>query len=802
MTSQTETLSTYVAAPKASWRRPVFAFALTLSAIVLFGAAFAVGYGRMNDGRVLPGVDVAGVDLAGLSRTAAAAKLRQVLPSLSEGELNVNLAGSTATIPYSDFDRDYDIEFMLDQAFGLGRGDNFIDQLRAQMAIAVNGISVQPQVTWNNEELALRVAALANAAQVTPVDAAITREDGHYVVTPAADGVVIDTQAAVGAAMAAINNLSAANTAIKIDGTHITPTVTTEAAQVAADRAERVGAAGLVLSGEELNTTIGPDVIRGWVYLNEIALGDWQTSISPDAISQWLAAYAYQTDVAPTNATFTFEGGNVSVVPSAQGRALDVQASTSNVMAALQARADGDASPTAQLALTATEPEFDTAQAQSLASRVTMLGTWTTHYTPQLSNGNGVNIQIPTSTIDGYVVQPGEKFDFLTAIGPITSPPYQEGGVLIHGQIKEDGAIGGGMCSCSTTLFNAAMRAGLQIDARGNHSIYISRYPVGLDATVWMSGGSRRTMAFTNDTGYPVLIKGINERGKVIFELYGIDDGRTVELQEPRVENIVKAGLWLEYSDKLAPGERRKEQDAYDSFDSWVTRIVRDAQGNIIHEDTWVSHYKKLDAITLVGRFPGDPVAGTRVRPEDYHGGTTPPPPPPPPDNGGTLAANFTKAAVDADTYAFTDASTGDITTWSWNFGDGGTSDRRNPNHDFSPGTYTVTLTVTDSTGATSSRSKSVTVSDSTPPPPAAPSAKFSVSGSGVTYTFTATGANADQWTWTYSDGGQDSGPSATHTFVQNETDTQYTVTLTVSGPGGEASKTKTVTVPGSVPPV
>src|SRR6188768_1226736 len=143
MTSQTETLSTYVAAPKASWRRPVFAFALTLTAIVLFGAAFAIGYGRINDGRVLPGVDVAGVDLAGLSRSAAAAKLRAALPSLSGGELTVNLAGETATIPYSDFDRDYDIEFMLDQAFGLGRGGNFVDSLREQFAILVNGISVQ-----------------------------------------------------------------------------------------------------------------------------------------------------------------------------------------------------------------------------------------------------------------------------------------------------------------------------------------------------------------------------------------------------------------------------------------------------------------------------------------------------------------------------------------------------------------------------------------------------------------------------------------------------------------------------------
>jgi PKD repeat protein len=318
-----------------------------------------------------------------------------------------------------------------------------------------------------------------------------------------------------------------------------------------------------------------------------------------------------------------------------------------------------------------------------------------------------------------------------------------------------------------------------------------------------MSGGSRRTMAFTNDTEYPVLIKGINERTRVTFELYGINDGRTVELQDPRVENVVKGGAWFEFSDKLAPGVKRKEQDAYDSFDSWVTRIVRDAQGNVLHEDTFFSHYKKLDAITLVGRYPGDPPDGTLIRPEDYHPGGTPPPPPPPPPTDGGPVANFTKAAVDGDTYSFTDTSSGSITSRSWDFGDGGTSSNRNPTHDYAAeGTYTVTLTVTDSAGLTSSRSRNVTVSGGPPPTPDKPSARFTVSGSGDTYTFTATGANVDTWTWSYSDGGSDSGnPSATHTFEQHEAETQYTVTLTVTGPGGHATKSRTVTVPGTGPP-
>ncbi|MEM2878240.1 MAG: PKD domain-containing protein [Candidatus Hadarchaeales archaeon] len=63
---------------------------------------------------------------------------------------------------------------------------------------------------------------------------------------------------------------------------------------------------------------------------------------------------------------------------------------------------------------------------------------------------------------------------------------------------------------------------------------------------------------------------------------------------------------------------------------------------------------------------------------------------------------------------AFTDTSTGDIVSWSWDFGDGNTSTDRNPTHQFSAGTYTVTLTVTSSGGQSDTYSRSITVGGGT----------------------------------------------------------------------------------------
>ncbi|HUQ80103.1 MAG TPA: peptidoglycan binding domain-containing protein, partial [Gemmatimonadaceae bacterium] len=219
MSSPTQPFPSYRAARRSNsfdLRRLFFWFALTLCGVIVFGAAFAIGYARMNEGRVLPGVSVAGIDLAGLSPRAAETRLRTELPDLSAGELNVRVAGREESIPYAYFGRDYDTGYMLSQAFALGRGDNFIAQLQEQLAILVNGASVSPTVTWNNEELSTRVAVMAAAAQEAPVDASITRADGRYVVSPSSDGTAVDMAQVVQLAMDAINNTSATSAQIVV----------------------------------------------------------------------------------------------------------------------------------------------------------------------------------------------------------------------------------------------------------------------------------------------------------------------------------------------------------------------------------------------------------------------------------------------------------------------------------------------------------------------------------------------------------------------------------------------------------
>ena len=188
-----------------------------------------------------------------------------------------------------------------------------------------------------------------------------------------------------------------------------------------------------------------------------------------------------------------------------------------------------------------------------------------------------------------------------------SSRGFGPGGFIAGNHTEPTGAFGGGMCSSSTTLFNAALRAGLQMGARSNHKYYINRYPLGLDATVSkLAGGGGQTMSFTNDMKHPVVIRGIRYTagglGWVRYEIWGIPDGRTVSISKPSVGNVVKATTRTEYTSTLPRGVR--EQTEYpvepDGRGGQPRRPHRN--GQIIHSETWRTHYVLWNGIIQIGR--------------------------------------------------------------------------------------------------------------------------------------------------------------------------------------------------------
>jgi len=138
----------------------------------------------------------------------------------------------------------------------------------------------------------------------------------------------------------------------------------------------------------------------------------------------------------------------------------------------------------------------------------------------------------------------------------------------------------------------------------------------------------------------------------------------------------------------------------------------------------------------------------------------------------------------------FTDQSTGDITDWSWDFGDGSTSTLQNPIHDYTaPGSYTVSLTVTGPGGSdTNTKTNYITVTDGNM------TADFSgtpTSGDApLTVAFTdQSSGDISTWNWDFGDGGSSTAQSPSYTYNTAGT---YTVSLSISNACGSDVMTKT----------
>ena len=309
-------------------------------------------------------------------------------------------------------------------------------------------------------------------------------------------------------------------------------------------------------------------------------------------------------------------GGLGGVIPGADGRQLNVAGSSDGLLDVLARRARGATVGSMALVVGVTEPALTTAEAEAIRPQMQMVSSWTTYYVPGDGNGFGNNINIPARDIDGRNLAPGEWFSFWGSIGPVTvERGFMYGGVIIGGRSVAGGAIGGGICSTSTTMFNAALRMGLEMGIRANHFYYIDRYPDGLDATVYMDDNFVQDMTFRNDTEYPIVIRGFGGSGFVTFQIWSVPTGRSVVITDPVTSNH-RVAIETKYVDSsMAPGSAKRVEFPHDGHDVSRTRYVYDADGTLIHQNTYFSSYRTVNGITAVGPRAAAP-------PDDDDGGT------------------------------------------------------------------------------------------------------------------------------------------------------------------------------------
>lgn len=143
------------------------------------------------------------------------------------------------------------------------------------------------------------------------------------------------------------------------------------------------------------------------------------------------------------------------------------------------------------------------------------------------------NINVGIARFNGLLIKPGEEFSFNKNLGQVDkSTGYKMEKVIKKNKAEYE--YGGGICQVSTTMYRAALFAGLDITERHGHTWKVSYYGQvlghGLDATIYLGGAD---LKFTNNTPSNILIQSYTDGPRAYFKLYGTGDGRTIKMEGP-----------------------------------------------------------------------------------------------------------------------------------------------------------------------------------------------------------------------------------------------------------------------------
>lgn len=210
------------------------------------------------------------------------------------------------------------------------------------------------------------------------------------------------------------------------------------------------------------------------------------------------------------------------------------------------------------------------------------------------------NIERAAKLINGTVIAPGEVFSCRDAISPLTEENgYQSAGTYVEGKVEE--SIGGGVCQISSTLYNAALLAGLTIVERAPHSMAVSYVDPGRDAAI---AGDYKDLKLKNDFAYPVMLEATTEEGtlRLVVHTAEEDTGARVELVSVIISRTEPGEPVITVDDTKPDDYYMVTQKAHTGYTAELYRVVWRGDTEVLRVLVNTSSYVAAPEYVTVGR--------------------------------------------------------------------------------------------------------------------------------------------------------------------------------------------------------
>lgn len=563
--------------------------------------------------RIYPGITIAGIHVSGLTQKQAYDVLSNKKEGILRGGLNFFYHENAINVPPALVATDpnlarpiisFDISRSIASAYQHGRKNTFLKNIITQLNTFRSGKDINIHYELNKKELLSILQLNFDDIQKPPLDAKLlVREDNTITVLPEKDGWIFNYDDAISLLKENLTKLK--DEPIELTKVPTKPNIYKSETSSALELAQKILATTTpTLTYEEKTWNIGRDNFIEWIEFHKPKTSpgekkniDVMLGLNHEKTIDFLKEIAKEIDIEPIEAKFQLTDHRVTEFrASKDGRQLHME----KTYAKINKEFFYEGKNIILLEVESLPSKVTTGDINDMGIKE-LIGVGRSNFSGSPKNRRH-NIKVGSEKLNGVLIAPGEEFSLLKTLGKVDG----EHGFLPELVIKGNRTIpeyGGGLCQVSTTLFRAALNAGLPITQRKNHSYRVIYYePAGIDATIYDPSPDLR---FLNDTGNHILMVTRIEDNDLIYEFYGTKDGRVVEIPErAKIFNITSPGptKYIE-TDELKPGEKKRVERAINGAETEFEYKVTYTDGTQ-KKETFYSRYVAWPEVWLVGKEP------------------------------------------------------------------------------------------------------------------------------------------------------------------------------------------------------